>query len=188
MPCHGDGGARGGVPLTIAASYRVRLDANNAYASARDAQVGFVRNLAWSWRRRTSGSTRSARLHAPEPPQHVGRARHAGTGASLTAWGGPRTSPTPRSTFRRMKQRGSRPVARRRRRRRRPGPHRGASGDPVTRVSAERPSTRVPVPAASGPVSADTRSEADCSAACDPRHSAPPSPVRILAWAAPRSP
>ena len=36
----------GGVLLTIAASYRVRLDANNAYASARDAQVGFVRNLA----------------------------------------------------------------------------------------------------------------------------------------------
>jgi NAD(P)-dependent dehydrogenase (short-subunit alcohol dehydrogenase family) len=36
----------GGALLTIAASYRVRLDANNAYASARDAQVGFVRNLA----------------------------------------------------------------------------------------------------------------------------------------------
>ena len=36
----------GGALLTIAASYRVRLDANSAYASARDAQVGFVRNLA----------------------------------------------------------------------------------------------------------------------------------------------
>jgi NAD(P)-dependent dehydrogenase (short-subunit alcohol dehydrogenase family) len=36
----------GGALLTIAASYRVRLDANSAYGSARDAQVGFVRNLA----------------------------------------------------------------------------------------------------------------------------------------------
>jgi meso-butanediol dehydrogenase / (S,S)-butanediol dehydrogenase / diacetyl reductase len=36
----------GGALLTIAASYRVRLDANSAYASARDGQVGFVRNLA----------------------------------------------------------------------------------------------------------------------------------------------
>jgi len=36
----------GGALLTISASYRVRLDANNAYASARDAQIGFVRNLA----------------------------------------------------------------------------------------------------------------------------------------------
>jgi 3-oxoacyl-[acyl-carrier protein] reductase len=36
----------GGVLLTIAASYRVRQIANSAYASARDAQVGFVRNLA----------------------------------------------------------------------------------------------------------------------------------------------
>jgi 2-keto-3-deoxy-L-fuconate dehydrogenase len=36
----------GGALLTIAASYRVRQMANSAYASARDAQVGFVRNLA----------------------------------------------------------------------------------------------------------------------------------------------
>lgn len=36
----------GGALLTIAASYRIRLDANSAYASARDGQVGFVRNLA----------------------------------------------------------------------------------------------------------------------------------------------
>ena len=36
----------GGALLTIAASYRVRQMANSAYGSARDAQVGFVRNLA----------------------------------------------------------------------------------------------------------------------------------------------
>jgi 3-oxoacyl-[acyl-carrier protein] reductase len=36
----------GGALLTIAASNRVRLAANSAYASARDAQVGFVHNLA----------------------------------------------------------------------------------------------------------------------------------------------
>jgi len=36
----------GGTLLTVAASNRIRLDANSAYASAREAQVGFVRNLA----------------------------------------------------------------------------------------------------------------------------------------------
>jgi NAD(P)-dependent dehydrogenase (short-subunit alcohol dehydrogenase family) len=36
----------GGALLTIAASYRVRQAANSAYASARNAQIGFVRNLA----------------------------------------------------------------------------------------------------------------------------------------------
>lgn len=36
----------GGALLTIAASYRIRLDANVAYGSARNGQVGFVQNLA----------------------------------------------------------------------------------------------------------------------------------------------
>jgi len=36
----------GGALLTVAASNRIRLDSNSAYASAREAQVGFVRNLA----------------------------------------------------------------------------------------------------------------------------------------------
>ena len=36
----------GGALITIAASNRIRLDANSAYGSAREAQVGFVRNLA----------------------------------------------------------------------------------------------------------------------------------------------
>lgn len=36
----------GGALITIAAGYRVRQMANSAYGSARDAQIGFVRNLA----------------------------------------------------------------------------------------------------------------------------------------------
>ena len=98
----------GGALLTIAASYRVRLDANSAYASARDAQVGFVRNLARPL------APKNIRVHAIcsgyMRPEHL-KTRGSGPSrrgrGSSTAWAGPRTSPTPRCTWPRTKRRGS---------------------------------------------------------------------------------